>query len=88
MVNQILALPLLEPGEKHKRPAPGFKTKNPSDFVQGVRRQIKKNKTLDGFFSTKVIADQEVDKKSVLMNPIVLGGLAVVIAAPLVLRYI
>jgi predicted membrane-bound spermidine synthase len=88
MVNQILALPLLKPEEKHKQPVQGFKTKNPSDFVQGIRRKINKDKTLGDFFSTKVIASPEATKKSMLTNPIILGGLAVIIAAPLILKYV
>lgn len=87
MLNQIFALPLMEAESIRSRIRKPSAKANLKQFVGSAV----KNKTLgeekSEFFERETVSTLP-PSKSIIKNPIVVGSLAVLLAAPLVLRYV
>lgn len=96
MLNQILALPLMEADSIRQNLRTNKTLKNPERFVQTVKNKMRKKKdtTLgeseekSEFFERETITPARPAGKSILKNPLVIGGIAAVLAAPLFLRHL
>jgi spermidine synthase len=78
VINQILALPLLESNRR----------KNPAHSIKRMSSG-KRSQDLGDFFKTEVITkDNSTGSPSLLKNPIVLAGIAAIVVAPIAMKYI
>lgn len=88
VINQILALPLYKSETSTGIAQNSNRLMDPAAFVQHtIKNKPAKMTELGDFFKTETVSEQP-EQKSFITSPAVLGGIAVVIAAPLILRLI